>query len=100
MRNLSYGSTEGELVAHLEGAAGPDSVAAASMLLDADGRPRGLARVRMRTPEQAQKVMEALSGQSLGGRSLNIEFDERQARTARGGGRGRGGRGRGRGRGR
>ena len=27
VRNLSYGSTEGELVAHLEGAAGPDSVA-------------------------------------------------------------------------
>lgn len=100
VRNLSYGSTEEELSAHLETVTGPQSVVSTSLLRDEQGKPRGLARVRMRSADEAAKACEALNGQPLAGRSLTIEADERQGARGRGGvGRGRG-RGRGAGRGR
>ena len=100
VRNLSYGSTEEELSAHLETVTGPQSVVSTSLLRDEQGKPRGLARVRMRSADEAAKACEALNGQPLAGRSPTIEADERQGARGRGGvGRGRG-RGRGAGRGR
>ena len=124
VRNLSYETTEAELSEHLEGAVSASkaaaytgaakfgesassaatatkSVAAVSILVGADGRPRGLARIRMASKEGAKAVVEQLNGKQLGGRSLSIDFDAGGGGAGgKGGGGGGGGKGRGGGRGR
>src|SRR5512138_1326783 len=55
-------------------------------------RPRGFAFVTMSTPEEAQKVIDDLNGNELGGRALNVNIARpREERSGGGGGGGRGG---------
>ena len=62
-----------------------------AVITDRDtGRPRGFAFVTM-PDDAARAAIEALNGQELDGRTLNV--NEARARTDRGGGGGGGGRG-------
>ena len=47
------------------------------LLQGADGRPRGQARVRMKSPEEAKAAL-ALDGREFGGRVLKVQADERR----------------------
>jgi RNA recognition motif-containing protein len=67
-----------------------DIVEVALVLDRVSGRSRGFAFVEMATPEGAQKAIETLDGQDLGGRPLKVN----QAEERRGGGGGGGGGGR------
>ena len=85
--NLSYDTTEAEL----RDAFGADgrTVEEVAIIMDRDtGRPRGFGFVTMGSDADAQAAIEAMDGQSLGGRSLKVN----EAQDRRGGGGGGGGR--------
>jgi len=80
--NLSYQTTEQELEAAF-GAYGP--VERASVVRDRDtGQPRGFAFVEMTNKADAQKAIEGLDGQELGGRAIKV--NEARPKEDRGGG--------------
>ena len=92
--NLSFSTTEDAVRAHFEAYGTVDRV---SIITDREtGRSRGFAFVEMPNDEEAERAINALNGQELGDRRLNI--NEARPREERGGfggggGGGRGGRG-------
>jgi cold-inducible RNA-binding protein len=88
--NLSYNTTEDEL----RDAFSDDGrqVAEVAIITDREtGRPRGFAFVTMATEADAQAAIEALDGQSLGGRTIKVNESQDKGRGGGGGGGGRGG---------
>lgn len=84
--NLSYQTTEGELEAAFSAYGAVERV---SVVRDRDtGQPRGFAFVEMTNAAEARKAMDAINGQEINGRSLNV--NEARPREERGGGGGRG----------
>ena len=68
--NLGY-SIDGEALRTHFGSCG--DVVAADVIIDRDtGRSRGFGFVEMGTQEQAQKAIETLNDQPLGGRALGV----------------------------
>ena len=68
--NLSYSVDSEALRAHF-GSCG--AVVAADIIMDRDtGRSRGFGFVEMSNPEQAQKAIETLHDQPLGGRAVGV----------------------------
>ena len=82
VRNLPYTASEEDIRQHFESIGA--SVRRVSILQDATGRPRGLARVEMRSVDEAKQAVEKMDGVSLGGRSLRVAFNVRQASPSRG----------------
>ncbi|MCK6551010.1 RNA-binding protein, partial [Myxococcota bacterium] len=81
--NLSYDTTETDL-RNLFGADGRE-VTDVAVIMDRDtNRPRGFAFVTMASPADAKAAMQALDGQSVGGRTLKV--NEAQDRGGGGGG--------------
>lgn len=87
--NLSFNTTENDLQ-DLFAAHG--TVVEANLMVDrVSGRPRGFGFVTMSSPEEAQKAIEALNGQSVDGRNLTVNIARpREDRPPGGGGGGRG----------
>src|SRR5437763_3709552 len=87
--NLTYTTTD----ADLERLFAPHgTVESAQVIMDRDtGRSKGFGFVEMKTDQEAQAAIAALSGQQMGGRSLTV--NEAKPRENRGGGGGGGGRG-------
>jgi cold-inducible RNA-binding protein len=88
--NVSFDVTENDL---------QDAFAAHGTVLEANlmtdrmtGKPRGFAFVTMSTEEEAQKAIQAMNGQDLGGRALTVNL-ARPREERSGGGGGGGGRG-------
>lgn len=80
--NLSYQTTDSDLE-HAFSAFG--TVERASVVRDRDsGQSRGFAFVEMTNANEATKAMDALNGQDLNGRTLNI--NEARPRESGGGG--------------
>ena len=96
--NLSFQTTEQELNDLF---AQHGTVTEANLIMDRDTqRPRGFAFVTMGSAEEGQRAIEALNGQSIGGRNLTVnEARPMESRGPRrefsGGGRSSGGGGRG-----
>jgi RNA recognition motif-containing protein len=90
--NLSFDATEDQVRALFEAHGPVDKV---SIITDRDtGQPRGFAFVEMTDDEAANKAMEAVNGQNLGGRNLTVnEARPKADRPRRDGGGGGGGRG-------
>ena len=87
--NLAYQTTETELEAAF---AAYGAVEQTSVVRDRDtGQPRGFAFVEMTNQAEAMKAIEALNGQELNGRALNV--NEARPRPERGSGGGFGNRG-------
>src|SRR5688572_10364443 len=87
--NLSYGTSQSDLEA-MFGAHG--TVESAQIIMDRDtGRSKGFAFVEMKTDQEAQAAIQALSGKEVDGRALTV--NEAKPREDRGGGGGRGGSG-------
>jgi RNA recognition motif-containing protein len=74
VQNLSWGSGEAELTAHLDTVI-PGGVVSVSVLRHADGRSRGIAKVVVQAPIDTQTVIEELNGKELDGRALEIARD-------------------------
>ena len=80
--NLSFSTTEDSVRSYFEPYGTVDRV---SIITDRDtGRSRGFAFVEMPNDEEAERAIQALNGQELGGRRLNI--NEARPREERGGG--------------
>ena len=79
VRNVPYAVSEAQLREHIATAAAlpADAVASVDLLLGADGRPRGLARVLMSSEELAAAVVDKVNGKELSGRALRVAPDER-----------------------
>ncbi len=91
--NLPYTTTEDELRQMF---AEHGEVTSANLVMDRDtGRPRGFGFVEFSDATGANAAIEALNGQSMGGRDLTV--NEARPRENRGGGGGGGGYGGGRG---
>lgn len=88
--NLSYATTQEELQDMFGGYGVVERV---SIVRDRDsGQSRGFAFVEMTNPDEATRAIEALNGQELNGRAINVnEARPREARGPGGGGRGFGG---------
>ena len=87
--NLSFDTSESEL---RDLFAQHGEVSSASLVMDREtGRPRGFGFVEMTDAGQASAAIEALNGQSVGGRDLTV--NEAKPRENRGGGGGGGSRG-------
>jgi len=67
--NLSFNVSEDDLI---EAFSEYGEVGDAFIVQDQDGRPRGFAFVTMRTMEDSKKVMDALDGEEVFGRRLQI----------------------------
>jgi len=67
--NLSFNVSEDDLI---EAFSEYGEVGDAFIVQDQDGRPRGFAFVTMRTTEDSKKVMDALDGEEVFGRRLQI----------------------------
>ena len=82
IRNVPYKVTAEALGAHLarQSALPPAAVASVELLVGDDGRPRGLARVRMDSAQSAAKAVAQADGQKLEGRPLRVVPDERAKR--------------------
>lgn len=95
--NLSYQSTEDSLRELFSQHGGVDEV---SVVTDREtGRSRGFAFVTMGDDNEARAAIEAVNGQEVEGRTLNVnEARPKAAGGSRGGGGGRGGYGGGGGR--
>ena len=74
MQNLSWGTGDAELTAHLDTVI-PGGVISASVLRHADGRSRGIAKVVVQSPIDTETVIEELHGKELDGRKLEIARD-------------------------
>ena len=87
--NLSFDTTENDLS---DAFAAHGTVVESNLMMDRmSGRPRGFGFVTMSTPEEAQKAIDALNGQQLGGRALTVNIARpREDRPPGGGGGGRG----------
>ncbi|MCI0458928.1 MAG: RNA-binding protein [Gemmataceae bacterium] len=82
--NLTYGVTDSALE-QLFAAHG--TVESAQVIVDRDtGRSKGFGFVEMKTDQQAQAAIAALSGKEVDGRQLTV--NEAKPREDRGGGRG------------
>lgn len=67
-------------------------VESARVITDRDtGRSKGFGFVEMSSDEEANKAIEAMNGQSMGGRNLTVSEARPQAPREGGGGGGRGG---------
>ena len=88
--NLDYGVTDSALEQMF---AAHGTVESAQVIMDrATGQSKGFGFVEMKTDQEAQAAIAALSGAQSGGRSLTV--NEAKPREDRGGGRGKsGGRG-------
>ena len=88
--NLSFNTTDGDLVAAFE--QDGRKVASAQVVMDRDtGRSRGFAFVEMATDSDAQAAIKAMNGFDVDGRALRVsEAEERKPRTGGGGGGGGG----------
>ena len=86
--NLSFNTTENDLQ---DTFAAHGTVTETNLMMDrTTGRPRGFGFVTMSSPEEAQKAVEALNGQSLDGRALTVNIARpREERAPGGGGGGR-----------
>lgn len=89
--NLDFGATEDTIRSLFEAYGAVERV---SLMTDRDtGRSRGFAFVEMTDSEEADRAINALNGQNVGGRALNVN-EARPKTTGGGGGRpGGGGRG-------
>lgn len=59
------------------------TVVEANLMMDrAEGLPRGFAFVTMSTPEEAEKAIQAVSGQQIGGCSLTVNLAKPRERTS------------------
>ena len=88
--NLSFQTTSADLEALF---AEVGTCESAAVITDRDtGRSRGFGFVEMSSNDEAQKAIAALNGRDVQGRQLNV--NEAQERTDRGGGGGRGSSGR------
>jgi RNA recognition motif-containing protein len=82
--NLSFNTTENDLQ---DTFAAHGTVTETNLMMDrTTGRPRGFGFVTMSTPEEAQKAVEALNGQSLDGRALTVNIARPREERAPGGG--------------
>ncbi len=100
---LSWGTTDQSLHAFFSQIG---NVVSASVIMDKfSGKSKGFGFVEMSSPEEAQKAIDQLNGQSLDGRAINVSEARPQAprenrggggRSFGGGGFNRGGGGRGR----
>jgi RNA recognition motif-containing protein len=91
--NLSYDVTNTDLEQMF---AAYGTVESAQVIMDRDtGRSKGFGFVEMKTDQEAQAAIAALSGKEVDGRQLTV--NEAKPREDRGGGGGRGGYGGGRG---
>ena len=82
--NLSYGTTEDSLRSVFEPYGAVDRV---NIVTDRDsGQPRGFAFVEMAVDAEGDQAINALNGQDLDGRTLNV--NEARPKTTGGGGRG------------
>lgn len=89
--NLSFQTSDSDLREMFEEFGKVDS---AQVVMDREtGRSRGFGFVEMPDRQEAQKAIEALNGQEVGGRPLTV--NEARPREDRGGGGGRSGGGRG-----
>jgi RNA recognition motif-containing protein len=88
--NLSYQTMEGDLQDHFSAAG---AVLNVNLMLDKfTGRSRGFAFVEFATAEEAQRAVDMLHGQELGGRPLTVNIARpREERPPRDGGFGGGG---------
>jgi RNA recognition motif-containing protein len=88
--NLPYTATDARLAEHFAAAG---TVESAKVIMDRDsGRSKGFGFVEMASDGDAQKAIEALNGQVMDGRPLNVSEARPQApREDRGGGGGYGG---------
>ncbi len=87
--NLNFSTTEEDL---REAFAAHGDVEEAAIVTDRDtGRPRGFGFVTMSDDNQARAAIEALNGQDLDGRPLNVNEARPKPGGARGGGGGGGG---------
>ena len=87
--NLSFGITEQDIRALFEAHGAVDRV---NIVTDRDtGQPRGFAFVEMANSAEADRAINALNGNDVGGRTLNVN----EARPKGEGGSGGSGRGRG-----
>ena len=88
--NLSFSTTEQDIRSLFEAHGSVDRV---NIVTDRDtGQPRGFAFVEMTNDAEGERAIDAINGQELGGRALNVN----EARPkSEGGGRGFGGGGRG-----
>ncbi len=91
--NLSYQTTEEDLRQLF---AGVGAVSSVSLVTERDsGRSKGFAFVEMATPEDAQKAIGQLNGQTLHERTIRVDLARpREDRSGGGGGFERGGGGR------
>ncbi len=87
--NMSYETTDSDLQSLFEEFG---TVQSAQVIMERDtGRSKGFGFVEMANDEEAQAAIDALNGQEVGGRTLNVnEARPRQDRGGRGGGGGRG----------
>jgi cold-inducible RNA-binding protein len=90
--NLPYNTSESDLRQMFEE---HGTVESAQIIMDREtGRSKGFAFVEMSTDQEAQAAIDALNGQSSGGRALTVnEARPREDRGGGGGGRSGGGRG-------
>lgn len=94
--NLSFRTTEQELRALFEAYGSVDRV---NIVTDRDtGQPRGFAFVEMANDAEGDRAIQAVNGQEIGGRTLNVNEARPKGEGGGGGGRGRGFGGGGRGR--
>ena len=86
--NLSFETTENDLQ---DAFAAYGTVTEANLMMDrTTNRPRGFAFVTLSSGEEAQKAIDGLNGQSLGGRALTVNVARpREERSGGGGGGGR-----------
>jgi cold-inducible RNA-binding protein len=85
--NLDFGATEDTIRSLFEAYGTVERV---SLMTDRDtGRSRGFAFVEMTDAEEADRAINALNGQNVGGRALNV--NEARPKTSGGGGRPGGG---------
>src|SRR2546430_11464790 len=81
--NLSFGTTEQDIRSLFEAHGSVDRV---NVVTDRDsGQPRGFAFVEMTNDAEGDRAIDAINGQELGGRALNV--NEARPKTT-GGGRG------------
>ena len=82
--NLSYNATEDSVRSLFEQYGAVERV---SIVTDRDsGQPKGFGFVEMTNHEEAQRAIEAVNGQDLGGRALNVnEARPKSERGPRGG---------------
>ncbi len=79
--NLAFAATEGEVRSLFESYGAVDEV---TIMMDREtGRSRGFAFVQMSDNAEAQRAIDGLNGQVLGGRPLNV--NEARPKTEGGG---------------